>query len=247
MMIISHSTGVRLNRMPQREYAFPGSTGATTAGAFQRVARLNPKPLACRSVLKQITENFLLVAAPIEARWNARLMNPGPRLNGRGYDYVHEHGLEHMQARLGVKPLHLGALALALCLGLVGCGDRATTPKAAKEKTAATPNVSWPMTRGGPALSGNVAANVPREPVPAWTLAAAGPISAEGAIAGGRVYVGTGKGTLHCLSADSGQEIWKFESKDAITAAPAVSAGKVFVSSNDGKLYALNAEDGKEA
>jgi eukaryotic-like serine/threonine-protein kinase len=178
---------------------------------------------------------------------------------GSGNESPHEHhGLESpchfAQAlnsiqRLGVKPLHLRSLAVSLCVALAGCGDRAAGPtaNAEKGKAAAVSEVTWPMTRGGPALSGNVSLNVPRAPVTAWTFSASGPVTAEAAISGGRVYVGTGKGTLHCLSADSGQEIWRMETKDAITAAPAISAGKVFVSSNDGRLYALNAQDGSEA
>src|SRR5688572_2128818 len=145
----------------------------------------------------------------------------------------------------------LGRSALALLAGwaLSGCGERSAAPAAQKQKPASTavPEISWPMTRGGPGLSGNVPVNLPRDPATAWTFSASGPITAEAAIVGGRVYVGTAKGTLHCLNADSGKEIWKFETKDAITAAPAVSAGKVFVSSNDGKLYALNADNGTEA
>lgn len=137
-------------------------------------------------------------------------------------------------------------------LTLGGCGDRpptsdATEAKKAASRTAAPPEVSWPMTRGGPALSGNVAAKLPLEPVTAWTFSASGPISAEAAIVAGRVYVGTATGTLHCLSADDGKEIWRFETKDAIMAAPAVSGGKVYVASNDGRLYALNADNGTEA
>jgi eukaryotic-like serine/threonine-protein kinase len=150
------------------------------------------------------------------------------------------------------KPFHRGrllrAVATSLCLALAGCGDRAaeTSVKSEKAKAVAEPDISWPMTRGGPALSGNVPVPLPAEPVTAWTFTASGPISAEAAIVNGRVYVGTAKGTLHCLVADSGKELWNFETKDAITAAPAVSAGKVYVSSNDGKLYALNADTGAE-
>lgn len=102
------------------------------------------------------------------------------------------------------------------------------------------------MTRGGPALSGSVAATVPLAPMTAWTFSASGAITAEATVANGRVYVGTVKGTLHCLAADSGQERWHFDTKDEISAAPAVSGGKVFLSSNDGGLYALNAETGVE-
>ena len=140
------------------------------------------------------------------------------------------------------------AFAVSCCLGFAGCGDRAEVRdgKTKSAKAAPAPDISWPMTRGGPSLSGSVDARLPRDPATAWTFSASGPITAEAAIVKGRVYVGTAKGTLHVLSADAGKEIWRFETKDAITAAPAVSSGKVFVSSNDGRLYALNAETGTE-
>lgn len=135
-----------------------------------------------------------------------------------------------------------------LMLAFTGCGERSTSDLAKKSSSKpVAPEISWPMTRGGPSLSGNVATTLPRDPVIAWTFAASGPITAEASLVAGRVYVGTGKGTLHCLSADSGQQLWEFPTKDAITAAPAIAAGKVFLASNDGRLYALSADTGKEA
>ncbi len=148
------------------------------------------------------------------------------------------------------RPSALGSprstfLALA-ALALTACSDH-TAPDSAKKSTAlVTPEISWPMTRGGPALSGSVATMMPVNPAVAWTFSANGSIQAEAAVVGGRVFVGTMKGTLHCLAADTGTEIWKFETKDAITAAPAVAAGKIFLSSNDGRLYALAADTGVE-
>jgi outer membrane protein assembly factor BamB len=139
-----------------------------------------------------------------------------------------------------------GLLLTVCCLGFAGCGERAAAPATKPEITAA-PATSWPMTRGGPALSGSVAAPVPQHPATAWTFTASGPVTAEASIVGGRVYVGTGKGVLHCLAADSGREVWHFDTKDAIAAAPAVAGGKVFLSSNDGRLYALHAGTGTEA
>lgn len=141
----------------------------------------------------------------------------------------------------------LGWIALAW-VGLAGCGQKpdgasATAPAA---QAAPVPEVTWAMTRGGPALSGGVAAPVPRDPVTAWTFTAPGPITAEAAVAKGRVYIGTAKGGLHALDAASGKELWHFDAKDAIAAAPAVSANHVYVSSNDGRLYALDAATGKE-
>ena len=158
-----------------------------------------------------------------------------PRLNGRGYNAV----AAPIKARSVV-------LALAGCLALASCGDRGADSNAKNPAvpTTAVSDTVWPMTRGGPALSGGVAAQMPLNPAIAWTFAANGGVQAEAAIAGGRIYVGTMKGTLHCLVAATGAELWRFETKDAITAAPAVAGGKVFLSSNDGRLYALAAATG---
>ena len=102
------------------------------------------------------------------------------------------------------------------------------------------------MTRGDPALSGNVDAPVPAEPAIAWTFEGSGPVTAEAAIVDGRVFVGTEQGVLHCLAADSGRELWKFATGDSITAAPAVDEARVYVASNDGRLYALDGATGAE-
>ena len=141
-------------------------------------------------------------------------------------------------------------LSLSLLLSvfvLTACGDRSPSAPEKKSVAAPAPEIFWPMTRGGPALTGAVATTAPRAPVTAWTFTASGPISGEAAIADGRVFIGTNKGTLHALAADTGKELWSFLTKDSITAAPAVVAGKVFVSSNDGRLYALDAATGAEA
>ncbi len=131
---------------------------------------------------------------------------------------------------------------------LAGCGDRASAPqtKPAATPTAPAPEVAWTMTRGGPTLAGAVAARIPIDPVTAWTFTANGPVMVEAALAGERVYVGTGKGVLHCLDAGSGREVWQFTAKDAIAAAPAVGRDRVFVAANDGRLYALRLDTGAE-
>ena len=144
------------------------------------------------------------------------------------------------------------ALARATLLGaallLAGCGEPSSSAAAKKAPAKPpAPEIAWPMTRGGPALSGHVPTTLPRDPVIAWTFTAAGPISAEAALVADRVFIGTAKGTLHCLAADTGPPLWAFSTKDAITAAPAVAGGKVFLSSNDGRLYALAADTGQEA
>src|SRR5687767_3366027 len=97
--------------------------------------------------------------------------------------------------RVRDNALLLGAV-LILSIGFTGCGDR-NAPQTDKtknsEKITAT---AWPMTRGGPALSGNVSAKLPVNPATAWTFTAASSISAEATIVGGHVYVGTVLGVL---------------------------------------------------
>ena len=160
-----------------------------------------------------------------------------PRAHARSFDRMFR-----LSVALGVK-----VVTIFCCLGIVGCGDRASAPeKAANSTSTVAPNVAWPMTRGGPALSGSVAVKIPTDPATAWTFSSSGPVTAEAAIVNGRVYVGTNKGTLHCLSGDSGKELWHFDTKDAITAAPAVAGARVYLSSNDGRLYALAADTGAE-
>ncbi|MBL9203060.1 MAG: PQQ-binding-like beta-propeller repeat protein [Opitutaceae bacterium] len=156
-----------------------------------------------------------------------------------------EAGACHRPSFLARSPALL--LPLVGLVFLTACGERTASPAAKAKTAAAAPETSWPMTRGDPALSGSIAAPLPRNLVTAWTFTANGAVQAEAAIAGGRIFVGTTKGTLHALATDTGKELWRFETKDAIMAAPAVAAGKVFLSSNDGKLYALDAATGAPA
>ncbi len=97
--------------------------------------------------------------------------------------------------------------ALAAFL-FAGCGERRAASEA--QSTAAPAATAWSMTRGGPALSGAAPAKVPV--APGSRGRSPPPAPSRGSRARRRrVYIGTGKGTLHCLAADSGRELWKFE------------------------------------
>jgi outer membrane protein assembly factor BamB len=65
-------------------------------------------------------------------------------------------------------------------------------------------------------------------------------------IAGGRVFLGTESGNLHCLSASDGKRLWQF-SAGPILHSVGVEGGRVFFASMDGCVYALDAESGKLA
>lgn len=137
------------------------------------------------------------------------------------------------------------ALASAL-VAIAGCTRTENNDTTAVETATPVAITDWPMTRGGPSLSGQVKATVPADPAIAWTFSTGDSIIAEAAIVGERIYVGTEDGTLHCLDVASGAEIWKFETGYSISAAPAVGDGMVYLSSNDGILYAVDSQTAEE-
>ena len=75
----------------------------------------------------------------------------------------------------------------------------------------------------------------------AWDLFTSSP-----AVAGGKVYFGSGDGNVYAVDAQTGVLQWKFPTKDVVHASPAVVNGVVYVGSWDGYFYAIDAETGQE-
>jgi outer membrane protein assembly factor BamB len=75
----------------------------------------------------------------------------------------------------------------------------------------------------------------------AWDLFTSSP-----AVAGGKVYFGSGDGNVYALDANTGVVQWRFSTKDVVHASPAVINGIVYVGSWDSNLYAIDAETGQE-
>ena len=61
---------------------------------------------------------------------------------------------------------------------------------------------------------------------------------------GGRVYVGTTDGSLFCLRAGDGSELWRRRFGGGVYSAPAVDDHAVYTGSWDGHYYALDPNDG---
>ncbi|HEX6570776.1 MAG TPA: PQQ-binding-like beta-propeller repeat protein [Steroidobacteraceae bacterium] len=74
----------------------------------------------------------------------------------------------------------------------------------------------------------------------AWDMWVSSP-----AVAGGRVYFGSGDGNVYAVDAKSGLLQWKFTTGDVVHGSPAVVTGTVYVGSYDGKFYALDAATGQ--
>lgn len=63
-------------------------------------------------------------------------------------------------------------------------------------------------------------------------------------VAGGRVFLGTMRGVLHALDAETGADAWTYRCGGAILHTAAVSNGKVFFGGADGGIYALDQNNG---
>ncbi len=62
-------------------------------------------------------------------------------------------------------------------------------------------------------------------------------------LANGKVFVGTREGALVCLSAETGDELWRATLGEAIVFQPAVAQGRVYVSTNAGTLFCIETGD----
>ncbi|PSP23156.1 hypothetical protein BRC61_03920, partial [Halobacteriales archaeon QH_10_65_19] len=67
------------------------------------------------------------------------------------------------------------------------------------------------------------------------------------AVADGTVYAGGGKEkVVYAIDADTGEELWRFETEGEAMNPPTVADGTVYVPDRSGHLYALDPGDGSE-
>ena len=100
------------------------------------------------------------------------------------------------------------------------------------------------MFRGDPTLRGVAAGGLPDALTLLWTFKTGGSVKSSAAIAGGKVFVGSGDNSVYALDLASGKQVWVFKTEDAVEAAPCVLDGVVYVGSADSFLYALDAASG---
>lgn len=121
---------------------------------------------------------------------------------------------------------------------------------------------SWSAFRGGIARTGQLD-NLPGPISPAisWLFKGKGGVvvdfSASAAVAGSQVYIAAAQGSLfssggavYCLDADSGADLWQYDTSVQIFSSPTVAGGRVYVGEGfhqdaDCHLHCLNAEDGR--
>lgn len=152
------------------------------------------------------------------------------------------------------RSLPLPTLSGAACVGillLASCREPSSETAGSPDEPASTTpsagtSIEWPLTRGGPTLSGRVDAPVPRNPAIEWTVSLESPGTAEAAVAEGVIVVGDVMGWVYCIDLETRKPRWKFETGDSIEAAPAIADGRVFVGSGDNFFYALDLKSGEK-
>ncbi len=115
---------------------------------------------------------------------------------------------------------------------------------------AAEAAADWPMLGHDAARSGATATEVRPPFERKWYRA----FPDEGLMTGvqpvvsdGVVYVGTLRGVLHAIDAESGKDRWTFQAGGPILHTCAAGGGKVVFGCADGNVYAIKASDGKQA
>lgn len=67
-----------------------------------------------------------------------------------------------------------------------------------------------------------------------------------GTAEGPTVYVGSDDGNVYAVNAETGTEVWSFNTNGGVWSSPTVSEGTVYVGNDNGTVYAIDATDGTE-
>ena len=79
-------------------------------------------------------------------------------------------------------------------------------------------------------------------------IAAEGPIRSISAVVDGTVYAGSNDNHLYALDADTGEELWRYDTGDWVQSSPAVGGGMVYFPAQgeyDRVVHAVDAESGE--
>src|SRR5439155_1623088 len=107
-------------------------------------------------------------------------------------------------------------------------------------------DASWPMFRGNPALTDIATGTLPDKLSQLWSFKTGGPVRSSAAIVDGRVFIGSGDGSVYALDLGTGKKIWVARTGGPVDCSPLVLEGGVFFGSTDASLYAVDAANGKQ-
>jgi outer membrane protein assembly factor BamB len=109
----------------------------------------------------------------------------------------------------------------------------------------------WAMWRGNVEMPGVASGTGPLNlgDGPKWTFQTGGSISAQPAVADGKMYIPSGDGKMYCLDAYDGSLVWSTDLADPSAmpffgSTPAIVDNKVITGADDGNIYCLDANNG---
>jgi len=111
-------------------------------------------------------------------------------------------------------------------------------------KSFATTRYSWPMFHHDLKHTGYSESPAPNTNQTQWNYTTGGSVISSPAVAGDKVYVGSGDNKTYCLDDSTGASIWNYTTGGWVQSSPAVADGRVYVGSDDGKVYCLDASTG---
>ena len=77
-----------------------------------------------------------------------------------------------------------------------------------------------------------------------WSSSVGGLVVNSPALAYGVVYAGSDDGTLYAFDSATGEELWRYRTREAIRSTPTLADGVVYVGSNDNNMYAFDSGTG---
>ena len=102
----------------------------------------------------------------------------------------------------------------------------------------------WSMFHHDLARTGATTSAAPDTVNVLWQFETDNQIRSSPAVVNERLYVASTSGTLYCLNAENGSEIWS-QTLDIIwQSSPTVNQGKIYIGSIDDHIYCLDADDG---
>ena len=97
------------------------------------------------------------------------------------------------------------------------------------------------------AWDGSVNAVQIKDVIPLWHVNVKDTITTQPEISGGRIFVGTGRGTVIALSENDGRMLWRFDTNcGSISSKPVAADGLVFVGAESGPMFVIDASNGKQ-
>ena len=118
-------------------------------------------------------------------------------------------------------------------------------PAFGKPVQSAAADDEWPTYRRDNERTGRTATAVPAEVTEAWERAYGGRLTATVVGEGKLLVAEVDKHTLHALDADTGEELWSYQTGGRIDSPPTVHEGTALMGCRDGYVYCLRLSDGE--